>query len=107
MRVELMFPSKYLRAVDLNGKDAQLTITKVQIDELQMKGGKKEKKPVVYFAKTEKMLVLNKTNAMAIAAQLGKETNNWAGKAITIYPTKDRFGPDVVDCIRVRGAEKK
>ena len=102
VRVELLYPSKYLRSADLQGKDVTLTIEKVSVDELQMRGGLRQKKPVVYFAKTEKMLVLNKTNAMTIAELYGLETDEWIGKQITIWPTQDRFGPDVVDCIRVR-----
>ena len=32
----------------------------------------------------------------------GKETNNWIGKKITLFPTRDRFGGKQVDCIRIR-----
>jgi hypothetical protein len=102
MRVELLFPSKYIRCADLRGKDVTKTIAKVQVDALQMKGGKKEKKPVIYFSDSEKMLVLNKTNAMAIAKYLGPETDAWAGKQVTLMPAKDRMGPDIVDCVRIK-----
>jgi hypothetical protein len=104
MRIEMMFPSKYVRAADLRGKPVTKTIKKVQIDPLQMKGGKKERKPVVYFSDAEKMLVLNKTNAMMIAKLLGPETDAWAGKRITMFPTTDRFGREIVDCIRIKGS---
>ena len=98
----LLFPSKYLRAADLAGKDAVLQIAKVQVDALQMAGGKKENRPVIYFNNTEKMMVVNKTNVKVIAKQLGKDTDSWTGQNITVFPTTTKFGRDTVDCIRVR-----
>lgn len=99
---KLMFPSKYLGAADCKGRDVTVTIAKVQVDELQMVGGKKQNKPVLYFEKTEKMMVLNKTNAKSIALLHGPEMKAWAGKSITVYPTTTRCGRDTVDCVRVR-----
>jgi hypothetical protein len=57
------------------------------------------------FDKTEKLFVLNKTNANAIAEALGeKKAVNWTGKRITLFPTQcDAFGK-TADCIRVKGA---
>lgn len=104
MRVELLFPSRYLKAVDLDGKPLTLTIVAVAVEELQMQGGKKERKPVVYFEENaEKALVMNKTNALAIAAQHGPETDAWTGKRITLIPARDRMGGKLVDCIRIQG----
>lgn len=101
MRVELLFPSKYLRAADFGGKPVTKTIAKVRIDELQTTQGK-EKKPVVYFSDTPKLWCLNKTCAKQIAEKLGNETNDWAGHKVTLYATKcDAFGK-VADCIRVK-----
>lgn len=101
MRVELMFPSKYLKEADLQGRKVKVTIAKVQIDELQMTGGHKEKKPVVYLQGKEKMLVLNKTNALAIASLYGNDTDAWVGKQIVLRPAKDRFQGNMVACIRI------
>src|SRR5262245_41739846 len=64
---QLMFPTDYLAAVEFKGKDVTLTIAAVAIEELKMKGGVKERKPVVSFEETKKKLVLNKTNADSIA----------------------------------------
>lgn len=101
MRVELMFPSKYLKEADLQGRKVRVTIAKVQIDELQMTGGHKEKKPVVYLKGKEKMLVLNKTNALAIASMYGMDTDAWVDKAIVLRPAQDRFQGKMVACIRI------
>lgn len=106
MRVELMFPSDFVKAADLAGKDVTKTIKSVTIDELTMHGGRKEKKPVIRFTDAEKKLVLNKTNSLIIAKLYGNETDNWVGKKITMYPTTTTFGADTTDCIRIREAGK-
>jgi len=99
---ELMFPSNYIGAADLKGKDVTLTVENVQLDELMLVGGKKQKKPVLYFQKTPKMLVLNKTNAKTIADLLGTEMKAWIGKRVTFYPTETKCKGKTVPCVRVR-----
>lgn len=98
----LLFPSDYLSAVEFLGRDVTLTVARVFIDELKMRGGKSEQKPVLTFKETKKKLVLNKTNADSIAVMYGSEAGAWVGKRVTFYPTKTQCGRDTVDCIRVR-----
>jgi hypothetical protein len=47
-------------------------------------------------------LLLNKTNAKAIAQLYGKRPADWVGKWIELYPTTTEVGGEVRDCIRVR-----
>ena len=49
-------------------------------------------------------MVLNKTNAKAVAKALGNETSTWRGKAIVLVPAQVDFKGDIVDAIRVRPA---
>lgn len=107
MRVELLYPSKYLKAVDFLGKDVTMTIKSVKREEIQMQGGRKDMKVILYFEETEKMIVMNKTNAMSISELLSKECDEWIGKKVIFFPTKDRFGNKQVDCIRVKGSPDK
>jgi hypothetical protein len=101
----LMFPTDFLAAPEFKGKDVALTIKAVSVDELPVAGkSTKDKRAVVRFEETPKKLVLNKTNAKTIARLLGNETAAWVGKRVTLYPTTTKFGPDTVDCIRVRDA---
>lgn len=103
LKGELLFPTEYVAAAELKGRDVTLTIARVQVDELQRKGSSaKERKPIIYFTETKKKLVLNKTNAKTIAALYGGEVSAWAGKRITLFPTTDKFGRETVDCIRIR-----
>lgn len=113
MDVRLLYPSLYLGAVDLHGKDVTLTIRRVVVEPLKTDRGE-ERKPVVYFEETkakadkagtpdkEKRMVLNKTNAMQIAALHGNEVDDWAGKPVTFYPTQAPAFGKIVDCVRVR-----
>ncbi len=102
---ELLYPSKYIGAADCKGRDVTLTIANVQVDELMLAGGRKHSKPVLYFERTEKMLVLNKTNATTIANAHGSEARQWIGKRITLYPTTTKCKGKTVPCVRVREIE--
>lgn len=102
MDYELLFPSKYLKAVDLDGRDCTVMIERVVIDELVRRGGSREKKGVMHLKGTEKMVVLNRTNAETIVKLYGRDTSGWIGKRITLYPARVTFGRDTVDAIRVR-----
>lgn len=111
MDYRLLFPSDYLAAPDLRGKDATLTIRRVLVEDLKTKEGT-EKKGIVYFEETkakadqdgtkEKRLVLNKTNAKTIAKMYGNEIEKWAGCRVTLFPTTTPAFGETVDCIRIR-----
>jgi hypothetical protein len=101
--VRTMFdPSEWLMAVDLGGREVTVTISAVKPGTLTSEGNKKTRKPVLSFEGKEKRLALNKTNMRLVAKLYGFDTREWVGKRIAIYPTKTKFGPDTVDCIRVR-----
>lgn len=97
MNINGAFPSTYLKATDLQGKRALVTISHVKLEDVG-----DEAKPVLYFAGKEKGLVLNKTNANMITEIVGSdETDHWKGKAVTLYVTKVDFQGRRVDGIRV------
>ncbi len=97
MDINAAFPSNYLKAADLGGQDAALVISHVAMEDI---GG--DVKPIVYFVGKERGLVLNKTNASTIADQHGGETDMWANKQITLFPSQTDFQGKQVACIRVR-----
>lgn len=99
---ELAFPSDYLAAVEFKGREVTLTIKSVALEDLVMVGGGKKRKPVLTFNGTKKKLVLNVTNSNAIASMYGSEAKAWVGKNVTFYPTKAKFGRNMVDAIRVK-----
>jgi hypothetical protein len=97
MKVKDMFPGQYLKATDLGGRRAMVTISRVEMEDI----GDQEK-PVVYFHGKEKGLVLNKTNATSIE-EIARtdETDRWRGVSIVLYPSRTDFQGKRVDCIRV------
>lgn len=102
MHVDLMFPSRYLKAADFQGEPVQLTITEVFKDKVRMTNGSMVEKYVIRFRETEKELILNKTNAKAIAKVLGDpKAVNWAGSTIVLMPTTCEAFGEIVPCIRV------
>jgi len=101
--VRTMFDKDYLYSYDLQGRDVTVVIDRVKAGELTGVGGKKNKKPVVFFKGAKKGLGLNITNARTIAGMYGGfEVEKWIGKSITLYPTTTTFGDRTVDCIRIR-----
>jgi hypothetical protein len=94
------FPSNYLKASDLQGREAVVTIDRVEFEAV---GREREMKAVVYFQGKQKGIVLNKTNAKKIIEISGSAiTEEWPGTQIKIYPTETEFGGETVDCIRIK-----
>lgn len=100
MNINQAFPSKYLKASDLNDQTVTVKIADVKIEQV---GQNKDTKPVAYFHGKTKGLVLNKTNSRKIAQIAGSpETEDWVDVEIAIYPTETEFGGESVECIRVK-----
>ena len=96
------FPSKYLKAIDLENQEAIATIGKV-VTEVLENDGKKEEKAVVYFEGFDKGLVLNKTNGLSIAEIAGSEVfETWPGACICLFTMPVQFGSKLVEAIRVK-----
>lgn len=94
------FPSKYLKASDLQGREVIVTMDRVDFEPV---GQKKEMKAVLYFQGKDKGLVMNKTNANKITEITGSAlTEEWRGQRIRLYPSETQFGGDMVDCIRIK-----
>ena len=101
MRISAAFPSNYIKAADLGGKPWTMTIGTCVLEDLGQ-GNEKERKPVLYFHGAKKGLVINKTNAYAIADVYGDDTTNWEGKTVEVFPTKVEYKGKPVDGIRLR-----
>jgi hypothetical protein len=84
MKMTELYPSRFLSADDLDG-EVPVTIASIKFEKMKDNDGNEQDKPVLFFLKTEKGLVLNKTNAKRIAEIHGDETDGWIGKKITLY----------------------
>ena len=97
MKLTKLFPSRFLKAEDLDAP-VRDTITEVR---QELVGGE-DVKPIVYF-RSEKPLVLNKTNGRVIETLAGTdETDDWAGVALELYADETDFKGKRVACVRVR-----
>lgn len=92
------FPSKFISAADLQGREAVVKITHVATDEI---GGKQ--KFVCFFAGKQKGLVLNKTNWNNIVKITGHEdSDDWTGAQVCLYETMVDFQGESVPAVRVK-----
>jgi len=100
VNINSAFPSKYLKAADLNGNAVPVTIREVTTEAV---GQKQELKPVVYFMDKKKGMVLNRINSKKIAEIAGSvDTEDWGGTVIALYPSETEFAGETVECIRVK-----
>ena len=99
MRTSEAFPSIYITAGDLQGRDVTVKIREYRMEEV---GKDKDRKPVLYFEGTEKGLILNVTNANTIEAVYGDEMDDWIGAEIILYPTMTDWQGKQVPAIRIK-----
>lgn len=98
-----LYPGRFLKADQLMGAHVTLTIRAAYLDRLG-RGDGAEDRGVLAFKETGRELVLNKINGECLRAMFGNVVAEWVGKRVTLYPSKDRFGSEQVDCIRVSGS---
>ena len=99
-----MFPSRFLKAPDLNGKPLVVTIASADRETMKDTSGKEKEKLILSLKEVKKQLVLNATNWDAIVDILDEaNSDDWTDGRIELYPAKTNLpGRGVVDCIRVR-----
>jgi hypothetical protein len=86
MKISHMFQTKYATGDDLKGKEYTFTISRVK-PELMHPSGNPVQKFVLYFAETQRGVILSRTLADQIATITGQDdTETWTSKKITIYP---------------------
>jgi hypothetical protein len=103
MKKSDVFPSKYLSAADLGGKELTLKITEAELTTLKTLDGRENQKIVLHFHKQKKSLPLNVTNFNSVMDVTGKDdTENWPGCEITLYPAKATMGGKIFDAIRIK-----
>lgn len=112
--LELVYPSEYVKAADLRGRDVTVIIADITKETLVMVGGKKDRKAVITMRARNKdgspgqllgkRWVVGKTVLRQIGAATGEKVMaNWLGKEVTMCPTtcRGKEGKEV-ECIRVR-----
>ena len=98
MNYEKSFPSKYVKAVDLDDGPRQATISRVVQQEVF------DDAKLLVHLDSMKPLILNRVNADMIA-ELARsvDTDEWVGLRIELYATTTEYRGKRVPCVRVRG----
>jgi len=92
------FPSKWLKADDLEGKTVRVTIRSCVMETIG-----DDNKPVMYFEGKDKGMVLNKTNWARMELGFRSiDSDDWTGKDILLYSEPVTFQGRTVNGLRVR-----
>src|SRR5262245_61342323 len=95
MKVSERFASRYFKGSELLGREVSLRISYLD-EEVEMGfTGRKVLKDVLHFFGEDQGLVLNKTNATALAVALGDDSDGWAGANVVLYAEETSVGPSV------------
>jgi hypothetical protein len=88
MKLNEMYPSKYLKAADFAEDEVKtLTVRNVEM-ELMGQDNEQETKPVLFFREKDvKPFVCNRTNGQIIGSLYGDESDEWIGKRVYLYVT--------------------
>lgn len=106
MRRNDVFPSPWLAATDLPEGDTVLTIAEVKMEKLKdPKTQKEDEKPVIFFQEDDvKPMVCNVTNWKQIEKATGcEDSEEWAGKKVTLFTMEVEAFGELRLAIRVRG----
>ena len=108
MRKSDVYPSKYLKVVDVGSKGLILTIVDVKMVEFKDQSkGTTETKPVAFFAEDKKGLPINRTNWDLIAELHGDDSDDWKGQKVKLIVEEVEAFGKAVESIRVVKAPKK
>jgi hypothetical protein len=107
MKLDQLFPSKYLRSADLGGETKIVVVDRVETETFK-NDGKEEKKAVLHFRGGGlKPFITNKTNSLVMAELSGSDdTDDWAGTRIALSPTVVSFKGKATQSVRVGYAPK-
>lgn len=99
--INSLFPGKYLAASELEQGDVVMMIRELKIETIDGT----EQKPVLFFQNFDRGMVLNKTNAMRVAALYGEDYDQWSGQPVTLT-TEATKTPNGTPCRGLRIAER-
>ena len=97
MKTSDVFPSRYLKWQDLNGKEVRVIIKSITIEDLG-----NDRKPVMFFDGAQKGMIVNKTNWSTIAQAYGDESDAWTGKPVILFAMNTSFQGRPTQGLRVR-----
>jgi len=97
MKMSEEFPSKWLKAADLQGREVKVIMSNCERETIG-----DDQKPVLYFKGKEKGVVLNKTNAQVISDFYGDDTADWYDQPIILFSVMTEYQGRATPGLRVR-----
>ena len=96
--VSELFPSKYLKAEDLKGNTVSVVVRAVTMEEVHDTINHQDAiKAVVWFEHARRGLILNKTQALALATATGTEVfSEWVGTPVSLRPGRSPNGKPTI-----------
>ena len=104
MNINDAYETRFLKSEDLKGRAPTVYIDHCEMEEVGFEDSS-ESKPCLYFKGKKKSLVLNKTNADALKAEYGPETDDWEGKPVILFTMQVMFKGKSMPGLRVRFPE--
>lgn len=102
MKMSEEFPSKYLKAADLNGREVKVIMQHCEREQVGQDSDEDKMKPVLYFKGKTKGVVLNKTNATAISDYYGDDTHDWFDQPLILFSAMATYNGKTAPAIRCR-----
>jgi hypothetical protein len=102
MKMSEEFPSKYLKAADLGGRETRVTMQNVEREQVGQDSDEDKMKPVLYFKGKSKGLVLNKTNATMISDHYGDDSEEWFDQPLILFSAMVTYAGKTQPAIRCR-----
>jgi hypothetical protein len=102
MKMSEEFPSKYIKASDLNGREVRVIMQHCEREEVGTKDGRPDYKPVLYIKGKDKPIVLNKTNAQVISDFYGDDTADWFDQPVYLYAVDTEYQGKKTQGLRIR-----
>lgn len=101
-----MFEYLCAEMLPTDGRTVSLTVKSIEEDKVAGPRGE-QVKVIVSFVERPKKLILNKTNARALAHALGNETDHWRGASLALGVEMVKVGRNTVPSIRVKAARPR
>lgn len=91
-KVSQVYASPWLKAEDLAGKTVKVKIARAGAEVIKQADGLDKECIIVEFYGKQKRLILNKTQANALALIAGDDTQDWAGTQLYLSPQPTNNG---------------
>jgi hypothetical protein len=100
-----LYGSKYLAASDVK-KPFTTTVEAVDKVDFARQGERQKMKVILELKGIRKPVVVNKTNALNLSEEWGRDFDEWIGKRVTVKSERTQFGGKPVMGLRLYAAEE-